>query len=73
MKKCIAYIADPSSAHAWRPCRKPARLKSSFCRQHETIAVGVMLGLCVYGFRNESHARRKTSLSEMPVASRVPS
>ena len=73
MKRCIAFVAEGRSDKAWRPCRKIARANCVFCRQHEKIITGVMLGICVHDYPDGVAAARKQPLSEMPVASRVPS
>ena len=73
MKRCIAFVAEGRSDRAWRPCRKMARKNCVFCGQHEKVVTGVMLGICVHDFPDGVRVRRKPSLSEMPVASRVPS
>lgn len=73
MKRCIAFIEDGSSPSAWRQCRRAARLRSTFCRQHEGLIAGVVLGICVHDFPLEVPPRSRQSLADMPVASRVPS
>jgi hypothetical protein len=75
MKNCLAFVGDAQSPHAWRPCRGKASADSVFCRRHERMLEGVVLGICVYEFPDGvmDRAGHKWLLADMPVASRVPS
>jgi hypothetical protein len=66
-------MADASSPNAWRQCRRNARAKSSFCRQHEELIAGALLGFFIRQAAADARQPRKTSLADMPVNSRVPS
>lgn len=71
MKRCIAFVAEARSENSWRKCRRAAGAHSVFCSQHEQVIAGIMLGLCVCVYPDRRP--RQQPLSQMPVASRVPS
>jgi hypothetical protein len=73
MRCCVAFTPDASSPNAWRQCRRNARAKSWFCRQHEELIAGALLGFFALQAVLDARQVRKTSLADMPVNSRVPS
>jgi len=73
MKKCVAFVAHGRSGNAWRPCRQPARSHSVFCRRHESVFAGVMLGVFVHRYPEPWEHAQVSALERMPVASREPS
>jgi hypothetical protein len=73
MKRCAAFVVDRQSASAWRQCRRRSQRCSTFCRQHEELVAGVMLGFFARQAVTDLRKLRKMALEEMPVSSRVPS
>lgn len=73
IKPCIAFESQGRSVHVWRPCGRPARRDSVFCRLHERLIAGVMLGICVHDTPDGVQHREPRSLMDLPSASKVPS
>jgi len=69
----MAFVSADRSGNSWRPCRRPAKSKNAFCRAHELIIGGVLLGICVNEYPDGVQHRREQALADMPVAGKVPS
>jgi hypothetical protein len=73
MRRCIAFVPQGRTQNGWRPCRQAAAHASVFCRRHETVFAGAMLGVCIHSYPAEMEELRETMLKSLPVASRKPS
>ena len=78
MKKCIAFVPGGPEPQTWRQCRSAIKPGFVFCRNHERVLAGIVLGICVYDYPDEAAqvcraARDKAALARLPVAARKPS